>query len=38
MTTKFYGLFVQDAWKVTPKLTVNAGLRWDYESPRTESL
>ena len=36
MTTKFYGFFMQDSWKVTPKLTVNAGVRWDYESPRTD--
>jgi hypothetical protein len=36
MTTKFTGFFVQDSWKVTPKLTVNAGVRWDYESPRTD--
>jgi hypothetical protein len=27
-----YGIFVQDEWAVTPRLTVNAGVRWDYES------
>ncbi|MBI3680542.1 MAG: TonB-dependent receptor [Acidobacteria bacterium] len=36
LTTKFHGLFVQDSWKVTPKLTVNLGVRWDYETPRTD--
>jgi hypothetical protein len=24
------GVYVQDNWKPTPKLTVNAGLRWEY--------
>ncbi len=24
--------YIQDVWKVTPKLTINAGLRWDGES------
>ena len=26
------GLFVQDDWRVNPKLTVNMGLRWDFLS------
>jgi Carboxypeptidase regulatory-like domain len=29
-----FGTYVQDNWKVTPKLTVNAGIRWDLYSPR----
>jgi len=32
----YYGAFVQDDWRVTGKLTVSLGLRWDYESPITE--
>jgi hypothetical protein len=27
-----YGFYFQDTWKVTRKLTVNAGLRYDYEA------
>ncbi|HUQ97923.1 MAG TPA: TonB-dependent receptor, partial [Gemmatimonadaceae bacterium] len=26
------GLYAQDDWTPTPKLTINAGVRWDYES------
>ncbi len=27
------GLFGQDSWKVTPRLTIEGGLRWDYFPP-----
>ncbi len=28
----YWGAFAQDQWKLSPKLTLNYGLRWDYET------
>jgi outer membrane receptor protein involved in Fe transport len=33
----YYALFVQDDWKPTGRLTINLGLRWDYQAPVTEA-
>jgi hypothetical protein len=32
----YLGLYVQDDWRITRKLTVNLGLRYELEQPRTE--
>ena len=31
LKTPDYALFFQDDWRVTPRLTLNLGLRWDYQ-------
>src|SRR5262249_48553664 len=32
----YIAAFIQDDWKITPRLTVNLGLRCEYESPMSE--
>jgi hypothetical protein len=32
----YYAAYVDDDYRVTGRLNVNLGLRWDYETPRTE--
>ncbi len=33
---RYMGFFTQADWRLTPKLTVNVGLRWDYQRPFIE--
>ena len=32
-----YAAYVNDDWRVSPQLTINAGVRWEYGSPVTET-
>jgi Carboxypeptidase regulatory-like domain/TonB dependent receptor len=34
----YYGFYFQDDFRASSKLTINMGLRWEYQVPRTESF
>ena len=34
--SKYFGFYAQDDWKITRKLTINLGMRYDFDIPRTE--
>lgn len=33
---RYYGVYVQDVWRFSPRLTINAGLRWETQRASTE--
>jgi hypothetical protein len=35
--TWHYGFYAQDDWKITPRLTLNMGVRWEYHPPFFDS-
>jgi hypothetical protein len=36
LRTNVYDVFATDQWRVTPRISLSIGLRWDYQAPSTE--
>ena len=36
VTSKYYALFLHDNWRITKKLTMDIGVRWEYQAPETD--
>jgi hypothetical protein len=36
LRNQYYGMFVDDTWRITPKLTLDLGLRWELQTPLFE--
>jgi hypothetical protein len=36
LSQQYSAFYFQDDWRLNPKLTLNLGLRWDYERPTTD--
>jgi hypothetical protein len=36
LTSNYWALFLHDNWRITKKLTVDIGVRWEYQGPETE--
>ena len=34
--SNYYAVYIQDNWKMTPNVTVDFGLRWEYDQPFTD--
>ncbi|OYT68423.1 MAG: hypothetical protein CFK52_15055, partial [Chloracidobacterium sp. CP2_5A] len=38
LRTSSYNFFANDQWRITPNLTLNYGLRWEYNTPPVDAL
>jgi hypothetical protein len=36
LRTSVYDVYANDQWRITPRISLSIGLRWDYQAPTTE--